>query len=238
MFNNSKYTNWYFSLIENARNQHRKRYKRNHPNYQYFEQHHIHPRSMGGSDNKENLVLLTTKEHFICHLLLIKMCIDPIHTQKMIWALNITMNTKYTRCNSRLYSSIRKSVGYSLSLRLTGVPKSTEQKAKMVETKRKNGTLVHSEETKIRMRESHKNRPVQTEETRRKRSEAMRGRKQTPEHIEKLAATRRGRKTWNANLQPGDPNYEKKFGRVVSPETRAKISEALKRAKHRGESAD
>jgi hypothetical protein len=39
----------------------------------YTEKHHIIPRSLGGSDEKDNLVKLTAKEHFICHLLLTKM---------------------------------------------------------------------------------------------------------------------------------------------------------------------
>lgn len=39
----------------------------------YVEEHHIIPRSLGGSDDKSNLVKLTAKEHFICHLLLTKM---------------------------------------------------------------------------------------------------------------------------------------------------------------------
>lgn len=39
----------------------------------YYETHHILPRCLGGTDNKDNLVKLTAKEHFICHLLLTKM---------------------------------------------------------------------------------------------------------------------------------------------------------------------
>lgn len=38
----------------------------------YYERHHILPKSLGGPDTKENLVLLTAKEHYICHMLLIK----------------------------------------------------------------------------------------------------------------------------------------------------------------------
>lgn len=38
----------------------------------YYEAHHIIPKCMGGVDSKDNLVLLTAKEHFICHLLLEK----------------------------------------------------------------------------------------------------------------------------------------------------------------------
>lgn len=39
----------------------------------YYEAHHIVPKCLGGNDSKENLVLLTAKEHFVCHLLLEKM---------------------------------------------------------------------------------------------------------------------------------------------------------------------
>lgn len=38
----------------------------------YYESHHIVPKCIGGTDKIENLVLLTAKEHFICHLLLEK----------------------------------------------------------------------------------------------------------------------------------------------------------------------
>ena len=39
----------------------------------YIENHHIIPRSEGGSNKKTNKVELTPKEHHLCHLLLIKM---------------------------------------------------------------------------------------------------------------------------------------------------------------------
>jgi hypothetical protein len=39
----------------------------------YTEKHHITPKSLGGKDRKANLVSLTAREHFICHLLLVKM---------------------------------------------------------------------------------------------------------------------------------------------------------------------
>ena len=38
----------------------------------YFERHHIIPKCLGGNNNKSNLVLLTAREHFICHQLLWK----------------------------------------------------------------------------------------------------------------------------------------------------------------------
>ena len=36
----------------------------------YYEKHHILPRCIGGTNDKSNLVLLTAKEHYICHRLL------------------------------------------------------------------------------------------------------------------------------------------------------------------------
>lgn len=38
----------------------------------YSEKHHIVPRSLGGSDDNDNLVRLSAKEHYIAHLLLCK----------------------------------------------------------------------------------------------------------------------------------------------------------------------
>ena len=38
----------------------------------YYELHHIIPRCLNGIDDKKNLVLLTPREHFICHWLLFK----------------------------------------------------------------------------------------------------------------------------------------------------------------------
>jgi len=38
----------------------------------YKETHHIIPRCMGGSDDKDNLVDLTPEEHFLVHQLLVK----------------------------------------------------------------------------------------------------------------------------------------------------------------------
>ena len=40
---------------------------------EYSEKHHIIPRCLGGSNDKNNIVNLTAKEHFICHALLSEM---------------------------------------------------------------------------------------------------------------------------------------------------------------------
>lgn len=57
----------------------------------YFEKHHIVPRCLGGSNDKENLVLLTGREHFVAHLLLIK--IHP-KNHKLRYALNAMLRSR------------------------------------------------------------------------------------------------------------------------------------------------
>lgn len=39
----------------------------------YVEIHHVLPRCLGGSDEPENLVILTAREHYVAHQLLVKM---------------------------------------------------------------------------------------------------------------------------------------------------------------------
>ena len=53
----------------------------------YKELHHIIPRCMGGKDEESNLVYLTAKEHFICHLILPKMVADQNVKTKLAFAL-------------------------------------------------------------------------------------------------------------------------------------------------------
>lgn len=57
----------YLNLIESAKLKNRMK-----GSDDYFEEHHIVPKCLSGSDDKENLVLLTAKEHYIAHHLLHK----------------------------------------------------------------------------------------------------------------------------------------------------------------------
>jgi hypothetical protein len=97
----NKYTKWYISIIENGL----KRYnfdssikidqnkRRARKLYGYLEFHHIVPRSLNKkfSTETKNLVPLTAKEHFLCHLLLTKMIKDSYHRSKMTFAFKRMM---------------------------------------------------------------------------------------------------------------------------------------------------
>lgn len=96
MFLYNKYSKWYDAIIIRSINSNRAKLKKNDPLYQYYERHHIVPKSLSGSSEWSNLVLLTAKEHFICHLLLIKMQTNKQNEQKMISAFyKMKCNNKY-----------------------------------------------------------------------------------------------------------------------------------------------
>lgn len=97
MFKDNKYTRWYNELIKKAFN------REKHLNAHY-ENHHIIPKSLGGSDDKTNIVSLTYKEHYIAHLLLTKMVISKDHFIKMSWALH---RMTFSRSTSRSYEANR-----------------------------------------------------------------------------------------------------------------------------------
>jgi hypothetical protein len=69
----------------------------------YAEKHHIIPKCVGGSDNPSNLVRLTPEEHYIAHLLLVK--IYPGNS-KLIYAANMMANR-----NNKSYGWIKREFG-------------------------------------------------------------------------------------------------------------------------------
>ncbi len=64
----------YYKIIEEARLLNRVKLTRDHPDYEYFENHHVIPDALGGSNSWRNMVLLTPEEHYICHSLLPDFC--------------------------------------------------------------------------------------------------------------------------------------------------------------------
>lgn len=79
-------------------------YRQQYPATGYVERHHILPKSMGGSDDPSNLVVLTGREHWVAHLLLWKVyrnsqTIQACHMMAM-------------RCKVRGISKVRSSRMY------------------------------------------------------------------------------------------------------------------------------
>lgn len=93
----SKYTAWYCSIITNAVG--RKRFKG-------CERHHIVPKSIWkeGAKRKDNIVMLTPREHFICHRILAKIMIDARHRGCMQSAFWLMLNSGQCVYTSTTYT--------------------------------------------------------------------------------------------------------------------------------------
>lgn len=109
----------YNEIIEKAKVENRIKesyYKRKtNKNLPYYEEHHIIPRCMNGTDDKENLVLLTAKEHFVCHKLLTY--IYP-HNSKIACAFHFMVycrndKAKEYKMSSRNYAYARELISIS-----------------------------------------------------------------------------------------------------------------------------
>jgi len=138
------YSKIYYDIIDRARSESRSKKQG------YFESHHIQPRSIKGSNTKENLVLLTAKEHYLAHMLLVEMYPRGSYEwRKMIYAASmfLAINSKHERYrpSARFYSQIRE----ELSKIKTGVPRTEETKEKIRKTKAKNPRIYTEEERKL-----------------------------------------------------------------------------------------
>ena len=90
------------------------------PKEGYTESHHIIPKSLGGTDAKQNLVKLTAREHFIAHWMLWKV----YRNVQMAMAFN------FMRCapsvnsaryiNSKIYETLREELSKVLTESLSG----------------------------------------------------------------------------------------------------------------------
>jgi hypothetical protein len=104
IFIDNKYTKCYYRIILRAQ-------FRTDLTDTYIEKHHIIPKSLGGSNRKDNLVKLTAREHFICHRLLPKMTFGS-YKKKMLYAQNMMLvnapNQHRHKVNSNVYKHIKE----------------------------------------------------------------------------------------------------------------------------------
>lgn len=111
-------------------------------NDEYGEVHHIIPKSEGGGDEAVNLVRLTAREHYVCHLLCAKIYNDAKMYGALIYMQCKTKTHKRDfKFNSRLYAKMREEFGRKQSSRIPW-------------NKGKRG--IYSKETLKKMGEKHK----------------------------------------------------------------------------------
>lgn len=176
------YTKHYNLLIERARD-------RSVVEHQYYEEHHIIPKCLGGSDDDSNLVKLTAPEHFLAHQLLVKMY--PEHPKLVLAVRIMTKKTKFNgRVNNKMFGWLREKaneVNKTLMLGKKRPPRSKEWSDKIAMA---NTGKSHSEEHKAKISSALLG--VSKSDTMRSNmSKAAKNR--SPEHRQKLADANRGR---------------------------------------------
>jgi hypothetical protein len=153
IFIDNKYTKCYYNIINNA--------KSKISNDGYTEKHHIIPKSLGGSNDKENIVKLTAREHFVCHLLLVKMTNGILH-QKMLYAYTIMSGRKlYNSKNYKLfkeeYAIINSILRSGKGNGMYGADRSGEKNTFFGKN--------HTKETKLQLSKSQKQRKIDKPES-------------------------------------------------------------------------
>lgn len=174
---NNKYFNCYKRIISNA-------ISRGSSNTQNKENHHIIPRSFGGADT----VILTTREHFIVHMLLPKFT-EGKNKAKMYCAIFRMMTgrqNKYHKLTSRQYEFVRERYRESRRLLQTGKIFSKETCQKISE-RQKGKTVSVAARKKISIANTGRligfKHPKEFGE---KISRSLRGRKKSKEWVDKI----------------------------------------------------
>lgn len=73
-----------------------------------YEDHHIVPRSMGGTNDKANIARLTVREHFLAHWLFMKANPHIASAAKAVWFMRHAQQKRYTKAlTSRGYAALK-----------------------------------------------------------------------------------------------------------------------------------
>lgn len=187
LFLSNKYTNWYYKIVTNRR-------EKPLPIGEYGENHHIVPKSLGGLDDSQNLVRLSAKEHFICHLLLTKMTHgNSLYKMKTALIAMSNLQSRYhKRFNSNLFEKAKRGLVFSeehkQKLSIAAIKHFSDpiQRQKASDSAKNRSPITLS--TKAKMKQSSKNR-ILTPELRQKfntATENWSGRTHTPESLAKM----------------------------------------------------
>ena len=207
-----KYTRWYNQIINRAKGRILE---------PPFERHHIKPRSLGGTDDRDNIAFITLREHFICHWLLIKMTTGEeyykmLNALRMMRAENPGQKRYKTKITSRVYESIKLEYAKLQSAKVRGANNPMY-----------GDKFYRSDEGKQRQREAilGANNGAKQEEARQKITDSKLGKKRAPFTEE-----------WRANMaakKQGENNP--RHGVEVSEETRRRIGDRIRGRKQSDE---
>lgn len=145
----------------------------------YYEKHHILPRCIGGTNDKSNLILLTAKEHYICHRLLTLMYPDNKKIAFAFWNMcrpsnewhdrYIVSANGYAYARSHLSNTYKGRTAWNKGKKLTDeqLAKHATRKPDYAPWNKGKKTGPQSEVTKEKRRQKLKGKP-RSEETKQK----------------------------------------------------------------------
>jgi len=189
------YQKIYNQIIKRAKNRKLEGYK---------EKHHIIPKCLEGSNEEENLIELTAREHFLCHLLLCEIYPKELKLKQALWLMAIgkgKFKENKFKTNNRTYERLK--------LEFSQIMK--KQKIRL-------GKKA-SQETKNKMSKAHLGKK-DTKEAKLNKSKAALGKVKTKEHRKNLSKSlikSRGRIILQKDLQ-GNLIKEWEYGKKAAIE--------------------
>lgn len=207
MYLDNKYTVWYTSIINSAKTR---------SISGYTENHHIIPKSLGGSNKKDNLVALTAREHFVCHRLLPKMVVGEARHKMLAAQMRMAVNRNNLQQrvipNSRTFSIIREEWATEHSKWMTG---------KFSGDKNPNYGNIMSQESKnkISLKKLGIAQGTMSTEHKNKISIAQKG-------IKKPHSSVAIKKSWEVTHESRVGEYHPMYGKQHTDETKQKMKQA------------
>lgn len=199
----------------------------------YTERHHVIPRCLGGSDVKSNIVILTAEEHYLAHLLLVKMNPDN-HGLVRAAMMMSGQSSRFLHRSNKFYGWLRRK--HSVWMKNRNVSRESIEKGAA-----KNRLKVRTAEFKAAVGAFHTGR-TRPPETGKKISAAAKKRMADPKIRAAFLATRpklvssETRAKMSANSKGRRHSEETKarmraakLGKTKSDETRRRMSAARKR---------
>lgn len=148
--------------------------------FEYSERHHVIPRCLGGSDDEDNLIYLTYREHFIAHKLLME---ENPNNRDLILAVHLMSFNEEREVTPEEYAEARKRFSDSQRGNTFGsLCRHTEEFKENLRERNRKGL---SEESRRKIAEARTG-TTASEETRRKMSEARLGKPMPPRKYNKV----------------------------------------------------
>jgi hypothetical protein len=203
MYLPNKYSKCYYNIIDRAKSR---------VLIGYGENHHIIPKSLGGANERSNIVKLSAREHLICHMLLPRM-LTGVSKRNMHFALwcmvkmDNSDNKGRLTVTTRQFEHIRKNHAAAVSEIHSGKIVSADTRKKL--------SLAATGRTGYMAGKNH------TEAAKKKMSLAPAGKTITPETVTKILESRK----W---YKPTAETLVKMGAWVRTAETKKKISDSNK----------